>query len=40
MPGYFFSPADFAALKKDLREELESVGNSYYTYIVWGRKKG
>jgi hypothetical protein len=39
MPGYFFSAGDFASLKKDLREELELVGNSYQTHIVWGQKQ-
>ncbi|ORY13904.1 hypothetical protein BCR34DRAFT_510426 [Clohesyomyces aquaticus] len=38
MPGYFFPEAEFSRLKQDLEDELESVGNSYYTHVVWGRK--
>ncbi|KAF1993581.1 hypothetical protein P154DRAFT_588988 [Amniculicola lignicola CBS 123094] len=37
-PNFLFSMEEMAELTFDLARELREAGNSYHTYVVWGRK--
>ena len=38
IPDFFFSQADFRTLRKDLADELWTVGNLWRTHVVIARK--